>query len=182
MVNTVRSLSTLLTAIFQDGQGDNSMNAQDLRDLIVSLVSPHGGSTMEANAVATTIVAAGTYETVAGVFVAIPDAHDITVSASGVITFTGASPRHFHIVSNFDMLAGGNNKVVSAQWFKNGTTALSVPVKRKVSTGTDVGAVSVHADTVLSNGDTIQLKIANDTDTVSVTLQDAYVFAMGFLM
>ena len=42
MVDTVRTRSDLLTALFQDGQSANSITAQDMRDLIVSL-SNRGG-------------------------------------------------------------------------------------------------------------------------------------------
>lgn len=43
MTNTVRTISDLLTNLFQDGQQDKSISAQDVRDLIVStMLSQHG--------------------------------------------------------------------------------------------------------------------------------------------
>jgi hypothetical protein len=37
MVDTVRTLEDLLTNVFQDGQADGSISAQDIRDLLVSI-------------------------------------------------------------------------------------------------------------------------------------------------
>jgi hypothetical protein len=39
MVDTVRTVTSLLTTLFQDGQASGSITPQDLRDMIVSLAS-----------------------------------------------------------------------------------------------------------------------------------------------
>ena len=183
MADTKRSLSTLLTALFQDGQGGNSMSAQDIRDLIVSFDLPHGGAEMSGNAVATTFGGgAGVLATILGTFVAGASNDDITVNvAGGILTYTGTPDRHFHIVSNFDIIAAGNNKLMKAQWVKNGSTEINPPIKRLISTGADQGAIAIHADVVLSTNDTLQLKITNMTDTTTFTLEDIYTFAMGMM-
>lgn len=43
MVDTIRTQTELLTTLFQDGQPDRSITAQDIRDLIVSLRANEGG-------------------------------------------------------------------------------------------------------------------------------------------
>jgi len=45
-----------------------------------------------------------------------------------------------------------------------------------------VGLVAVHTDVMLATNDYIELWVTNETDTNAVTVQDAYVFAMGMIM
>ena len=66
--------------------------------------------------------------------------------------------------------------------FKNVTTPLPAQVKRKVGTGADLGAASVHADAVLSENDYVELKVANTTSISNITLENAYCFVMGMPM
>jgi len=154
---------------------------QELRDLIVSMSPPHGGAGMAGNATATVITAQSVFVNVAGTRVPSGFPHLITEATTGRLTYTGRSPRHFHIVANMDMLCDSGNQVLAFQWFRNGT-AIGVPVKRKIGVGTDIGAASIHADAVLSKDDYLELRVANDTGTANVTVQNLYVFAMGMLM
>lgn len=39
MADTVRTINTLLTALFEDAQPNDAISAQDMRDLIVSLAA-----------------------------------------------------------------------------------------------------------------------------------------------
>jgi hypothetical protein len=49
MVDTVRTIATLLTTLFQDGQAAGSITPQDARDLIVSLSPPEVALTFSAS-------------------------------------------------------------------------------------------------------------------------------------
>lgn len=136
---------------------------------------------MAGNASETTINTAGVYELVAGVFVGGGVGVEFTESATnGRLTYTGTPDRHMHVVSNFDMTCASNNQVLAFQWFKNGV-ALPVPVERKVSTGTDIGAASLHADVHLATGDYLELKVANLTSNANVTMKNVCLFVMGML-
>lgn len=182
MVDTKRTSSDLLTNIFQDGQADGAISANDVRDLIVSMLSPYGGGYMEGNATATTINTIDTFEDVAGTITANSALREVTCSAGGVLTYTGTPVRHFHVVTNLSMTAASNNQVIKFAWFKNGTTKLPAELHRKVGTGTDVGAASIHTDAMLSTGDTLQLKVTNGTSTASITVTHLYAFIMGMFV
>ena len=54
--------------------------------------------------------------------------------------------------------------------------------KRKVGTGSDLGAGSVHADAMLNQNDYVELKVANTTSITNITLQNVYCFVMGMPM
>jgi len=180
MPDTKRSLASLVTLLADNTSG--AISEQDLRDMLVSMAPAMGAADMEANAGATTINTAGVYEVIAGTFVAGGSPIEVTESATGGrLTYTGTPDRHFLAVANFDMLTGSNNQVTSFQWFKNGS-AIGAPLKRKVGTGTDIGAASIGTDIVMSTSDYLELKVTNDTSTATVTIQDCYIFMSGMLV
>jgi len=181
MVDTQRTAAELL-ALFADNQTAGAISANDVRDFIASVTLPYGGGYMEGNATATTINTIDVFEDVAGTITANSSLRDITCSAGGVLTYTGAPVRHFHVVTNLSMTAASNNQVIKFAWYKNGTTKLPAELHRKVGTGTDVGAASIHTDAMLSTGDTLQLKVANGTSTANVSIEYLYAFIMGMLV
>ena len=117
MVDTPQTSNNLLTTVFQDGQADGSITANDIRDLIVSLKASHGTVKLISNATVTTITVSGTYYPVTGTFVAGGSPSDITEGTDGKLTYTGASDRHFHIVSNL------------LQWTSEGGSNVTLPCK-----------------------------------------------------
>ncbi len=140
---------------------------------------PHGGGGFSDNATVTTITVQDDFYVMAGTFVA-GSLTDFTISAAGLITYTGLRTRHVHIVSNFDFTCPTNNQIIQWKWFLKGVEH-GQPVSRKAAIGPDVGAVSVHADAEMSTGDTLQLRIRNRSGTANVTVANAYVFAMGMV-
>ncbi len=135
---------------------------------------------MTENAAATTIVGQDDWEIIAGVFVAGASALDFTMSAGGLLTYTGPLTRHVHIVSNFDFTCVGANKVIQFKWFLNGSEH-GYGVSRKGAAAGDVGAVSVHDDAEMSTGDTLQLRVRNRDSADNITVGNAYLFAMGMV-
>lgn len=178
MADTQRESSDLLTSLFVDGQADGAITAGDIRDLIVSLLTPFGSIGFAGNATETTISVSGTFYVVAGTYVAGGSPRGFTESTGGVLTYTAAPDRHSHIVSNLDMTAASSNQEVSFQWHKNGSP-IGYPVTRKVGTGTDVGALSVHADAMLSTNDYLDLRVTNLTTASNVTVGNCYCYIMG---
>lgn len=179
MPETKKSYSDLISTIFQDGQPDNSITAGDMRDFIASMMMPFGSAYMEDNATATTINTIDVFEVIAGTFTAGSNLEDFTVSAAGVLTYTGDPDRLIPLVASVGLVSAADNKVFEFQWFKNGTTAIAPKQARKHPTAADVGHISVRADVLLSTDDTVQLKVANATDTANVTVQNVYLLAQG---
>lgn len=180
MSDTQRTMDDLLTNLFQDGQGANSISAQDMRDLIWSLHPPHGGASMEANATTTTFAATGVFVPVAGTWIPNSELHEFTISAAGLATYIGVPDRHCIITCTTSFFTAANNKLIKFQWFHNGTTPRPAPIERKVGTSGDVGSLAVAADVHMQTGDTFQLKVANMTDTTALTVQDAYFLATSW--
>jgi len=181
MAEIKRTSTDLLTNLFQDGQAANAISEQDQRDHIASMIMPYGGGYMEGNATETVISSSSSYVDIAGTFTQ-GNVLEFTMSSGGVLTYTGTPDRHFHLVSNFSMISAGNAKIYRFSWFKNTSTRLLPYIDRMVGTGSDVGAVSLHADAMLSNGDTLQLKVSNESDTTNMTVEAIYAFAQGMFL
>ena len=175
--------------IANDGTGDPlrdamikvNANFTELYDKDADFLPSFASTGYSGNATATVVAVSTTYYVVAGTLVEDNKSSDMTTDAAGKITYTGTVNKHFHIVSNFDMTTASSNQVVSFQWFKNGSTAISPPVKRKVGTGSDIGAASLHPDATLSTNDYIELKVTNDTSASNVTVANLYLFAQGLI-
>lgn len=176
MADTARSAADLLTLLADNTSG--AISPQDMRDVVTSLRVPQGSLGFEGNAIPTTINTVNVYELVGGTFIAGGVPWGMTESVAGRLTYTGAPDCHLHIVSNLDFICASNNQIVRFKWHLNGVP-ISRRVRRKVGTGADVGALSIHADAVLSTGDYIELMVANETSTADVTVEDIYNFSVG---
>lgn len=179
MVDTKRTQAELI-ALYADGQAAGSLTAQKHRDIIVSVAPSFGGANMTENTTETTINTVDVFENISGTFIANATLKDVTVNAAGgILTYTGAPDCHFHVVSNLSFTTASNNKVIKVQWFKNGSTGLPVHIERLVGTGSDIGSSSVHADVMLSTGDTLEMKVTNATDATNMTIRDVYTSVIG---
>ena len=146
-----------------------------------TLLPVYASCGMTANATATTISVTGTYYPISGTISAGNVSSNMTTDAAGKITYTGSDSRHFHIVSNFDMTTASNSQITSFRWYKNGV-AISRPVERKVGTGSDIGAASLHADAMLTTNDYLELKVTNLSSASTITVKNLYLFVMGMIM
>lgn len=176
---TQRTYSELTALLADNNTGD--ISPQDLRDFLESSLAPHGSLYM-ASPVETVINTQGVYEKVNGVTAATADSYLITADTAGRLTYTGASPRHFHLVASVSMTCESNNQILSFRMALNGVTMPESQLRRKVGTGTDIGSTALHADAMLSQGDYLELYVANNTSAANVTIQDLYMFAMGMMM
>ena len=178
MADQERSLADLQALLADNTQG--LISPQDLRDFLVSVVPPHG-SFNRLVAAATTITTPGTYVKAAGTTVAGADLHHFDMPLDGRLRYIGAPNIHAHVAVSLSMTTAGVNNVVGMKMAKNGTVVDSSVVRRRVSTGTDIGAAALHGDVVLATNDYLELFVTNETDTDSVTIDELYFFAMGML-
>jgi len=189
MADTQRTLTDLLTNLFQDGQADGSITEQDMRDLIVSLVNPYMGFYISTSAV-TTISASGTYYKAAGTTTETNSSSDMDDNGgtNNRIRYTGLTTRHFHIVAQASVtLATGTNQDVGIQVWKYDDSAgsgslLAHSEARNYVPHSEAVQITTHADTMLDTNDYIEIHVANHTDTNNVELNYGYMFAMGNLM
>lgn len=142
----------------------NSSNVKDTQP--DSMVSING------NATATTISVATTPVLAAGVWTDERSSH-FTNTTGGRVTYNGerdlTSP--IQVTATVDV-ASGTNKVVRVYLAKNGTVYTNSGISVRVNAGAPVSLVSLWQDSLTEN-DYIEVYVANDTDTVDVTLVDA---------
>lgn len=179
MADTERTLNDLLTNLFQDGQPEGSIDPQDMRDLIVSLVPGYGSMYISSSA-ETTIALVNTPVKVAGTTTAGAKLRDIT-HTNGRLTYTGAPIRAFIIDVALSLIVAANNKVMAIYIAKNGTPVAASEQHRKAGTGADVGNASMVVEVELNTDDYIEVFIENTTDDTNATIEHMNVVARGLV-
>ena len=178
MTDTKRTSAELISALADNISGN--ISEQDLRDLVVSMIMPHGNTDLFSNLSETTINSTNVFEVIAGVFSQGGSGVEVTESSiGGRLTYTGVPDRHFMMSANASFFSISNNQIIAFQWRKNGSILLDVPVEAKVGTGSDIGTLSCGADVMMSTDDYVELVIANETSTANVVVDHAYLFATG---
>jgi hypothetical protein len=178
MADTQRTRTDLLTNLFQDGQAANSITAQDMRDLIESLMAPHGSASLTANTTATTVAAGSVFYDVAGTWTVGGNPLFVTEATTGRLTYLGTATKCFMVTSTASMTSGSSNQATNWAIAKNGT-AVAPMIGRKIGTGSDEGAVAVSACIMLATNDYVQLQMSNDTGANNVTATEASIQMIG---
>lgn len=184
MVDTYQTLSNLITVIFKDGQIDNSISEQDLRDLIISIGQLPYGGIHTLTSVETTISDVDTY--VKGACTTqTSNLRNFDMPADNRLRYTGTIPFHMHIACSISMTAAGNNKLASFKLYKyddslgSGAVIDGSQVNRFMSIGADEGSTALHWNVILDENDYLELHMANLTDSTNITITNLYMFAMG---
>ena len=175
-MTTQRSAAELITALADNITG--AITPEDMRDIVESLKTPHGGL-YETVGTPTAIAVPGTYYKVNGTFALLPHNHLVTPDTTGRLTYTGVSDRHFHVVVSCSMTCASNNQTLGFELAHNGVPMPASQLKRRVGTGTDIGAVALHGDALLSSNDYIEIFLTNETSTAEVTMTNMYLYMMG---
>jgi len=176
MADTIRSLSDLLALLPSSGRGE--ISAADLRDMLVSIQHSRGSFSIS-SASATTISVAGTYYKAAGTTAA-GRLHNFT-HANNRVTYTGIPDVDVDIYGSLSMTTAGSNNILGMKMAKNGTVIDETIVRRKVGTGTDIGAAGIEGEATLSTNDYIELFVTNEDDTTSVTIEACNIIVNGSL-
>jgi hypothetical protein len=185
MADTVRTGSYLLASVFQDGQADGSITAQDMRDLVVSVRPPYGRISMTGlpNTSATTISNTTDYFTVAGTTALASMVHDFDQPSSGRLRYTGTVEKHMHIACSISYKAAAANQSILFQlvhYDASAATAIPLTSSRIGDLiGTSTETTAIHADAMLDTNDYLYLTVRNSTGSNNVTVEYFYIFAMG---
>ena len=175
MADTQRTASALATLFADNTSGD--ISPQDLRDFLVSAHVNYGVSYVS-TAAETTISTQDVFVKAAGTTTEIAT-RNFTHTA-GRLTYNGTPDINVYVSCCFSMTAAGNSKEIDFKIAKNGTVIDSSMIRRKVGTGTDVGAASVDSFIEgLSTNDYIELWVANHTDTTNVTIELCHLMVFG---
>lgn len=179
---TKRTSTDLITNLFQDGQAAGSITPSDMRDYIDSVVMPFGSLSMTTPA-ATTVSVAGTYVKAAGTTTISSTVEEVSDgSVNNRLIYTGTPDRHFMIEASVSMTTASNSQIVGMKIAKNGTVLDDTIVRRKVGTGSDLGAAGVQGDVQLSTNDFIELWITNESSASTVTIETLNLFIAGIFI
>ena len=179
MPDTPRTIDDLLTNLFPDGLADNSIAAQQIRDLIVSLL-PSVVALYFSTAVETVIGAPNTKVLALGTTTLTSSAHGIDMPQNNRIRYTGVTEKHFIIDVAISTLAAGNNKTIEYQLFKSGIALPETLMSEVHGTGDDHGNIAISTNVHLSPNDYIELFVSNETDATNLTVLNGTMNLLGF--
>lgn len=187
MVDTPRTLTDLLTNIFPDGLPDNSIAAQQIRDLIVSLGQVPFGGIYTDTPVETVIGSMGAYVKALGTTQA-NNLRNMDMPTDNRLRFKGAVPYHVHLACSISMKSEGNNNLAAFKLYfyddsaSAGALIDGSQVNRYIGTGADEGSTALHWDLVMDVNDYLELHVANLTNNGNITVSNFYLFGMGMPM
>lgn len=178
MADAVRSVSDLLTNLFQDGQAAGSIDPQNMRDFIVSLETPH--AVMHINVAAETIIATiDTFVKAAGTTTLLTS-HLMDMPVDNRLRNTNSvAARHFNVICSLSFTTASNNKLVKFRLAKNGVTEAASEIRNQSATGADEGTVTLTTHLELSQNDYVELFVANGTDSTNITIERMTIIAQG---
>ena len=177
MTDTMRSLATLAT-LLADNEA-SAISPQDIRDAILATVQPGYAEMYVSSSAATTLADTTTWVDAGGTFT-LADANNWEMTENGRLYYTGAADREVNINASVSMTAAGVNVVVEWSIGVDGTVLTPSIIRRKIGTGSDVGAAAVIAHADISNGSYVSLMVRNITSATTVTADLANVVVFDF--
>jgi len=177
MADTARTKAALAAILADNTSG--AISPQDVRDFLETM-HPSFGSLYFSSAAATTITVAGTFYKAAGTTTQV-SANRFTVGTNR-LTYTGTPTIHTHIAASYSMTTAGTNDILGIAIAKGGSVLTHSILKRKIGTGSDVGAAACHADVSLATNEYIELWVTNYDATATVTLDLGYLFILGMMV
>lgn len=187
MADTKRSLSQLLTQLFQDGQSEG-ISAQDIRDLVVSLQPAHADCYVTTPA-ASVVTVAGTYVKGAGTTTFHDDSLGFDAGGeSNRLRYTGMIECHACIRGSVSLTCNQNNRIIGLKIYHydasagTGSVLAKGNIRQAIGTGSDVISMPIDSDVHLDTNDYIEIWVTDETGASSVTLNQMYLSATGVLV
>lgn len=178
MADTQRTISTLLTALFQDGQAAGEIDAQDIRDLIKSLQFSYASMTVSSSA-ATVIAGAGTYVKLAGTTALNASVENFTMPANNRLVYGGAADRAAIVMIQASLVCGTAAQELGLALALNGSEIAASAVKGEAVSASKAFQLTCVAFTELTNGDYIEAFGVNHTGTNNITADPLHMLAVG---
>jgi hypothetical protein len=174
MADTARTFTNLVTNLFQDGQADDSITPQDLRDLIISMQSEHGGIYVSTPA-STSIAVAGTAVKGAGTTTLFGEtANKFDMPTDNRLRYTGTPTRTVKVSANIsvELDTAIVSKLLTAKIYKNGAL-ITGAVNQAFAPATTAKPVQISVDAMVSLAlnDYVEVWVANEDSTDNVTIQ-----------
>ena len=176
MAETMRSIATLQSLLADNTVG--AISPQDIRDAIIATIQPGHGELSITSTAVTTVSDTTTWLNGAGTYALSGNAMNWDMNTNGQLRYTNAAARVVHIAASVSFTTGGSNEIVELAVGKNGSPITPSIVQRKVGSGSDVGAVALHAFTNVTTNDYLTIMVRNITNTSNITLETANLFGM----
>lgn len=168
MADTQRLVATLQGLLPSTGTGD--IDAQDLRDFLVS-AQPGFGQLYITSSAATTISAANTYYSAAGTWALGGTAQKFSRGADNQLRYDGVPTYYGLIVASFAITSASSSQACRVALAKNGTILNGGDVSVYLgTTGSAPGMGCVVAITSLATNDYLGIYLRNDTGANNLTL------------
>ena len=184
MVDTARTVTDLITNLFQDGQAAGSITPQDLRDLIVSMQAEHGGIYVSTPA-STTIAVADTYVKGAGTTTLFgATANEFDMSTDNRLRYIGTPTRTalVNLSVGLELDTAIVDKALGIQLFKNGTLIPGTTARGwAAATTVKPTNISTSAMVELANNDYVEAWVANIDSTDNVTIRTMNMTAIALV-
>lgn len=136
---------------------------------------PSALAVLSSNATDTIIAASNTPVPIAGTWIEKPTTSLHTVSAAGVITYTGTVAHVANVAMSFSLEGQGGADVFTVYLYKNGSPIADFKRPFEASGVGDPISVTMVWSEIMDPGDTFQAYIENNTDSSDVLAQEAVI-------
>lgn len=130
----------------------------------------HGSSYFNASGT-TTCTIASTYYQVKSTSTSVSLSDFTMDSATGYLTYTGATTKKFMVSVPISVSSDTNNVVNTWAIAKNGTPITASEIIRKIGTSGDVGTLALTCEVTLAQNDVVAVKVQSDTATNVLTIE-----------
>lgn len=96
------------------------------------------------------------------------------------LQYDGTEPARCMIIATLSFTCVSNNQILEFALFINGDEATASLMRTKVTTGTDVKAITIMSHPTMSNGDYVEVWCRNTTSDADITVEHGHVHAMAF--
>jgi hypothetical protein len=148
---------------------------------IVETFKPDRAQIYISAAAETTIVSAGVYVKAAGTtaFSSSPTPHNFNGPEDNRLRYLGSSPRVVCVDGTVSMTSAASNITLQIAFAKNGVVVPETQVRRRIGTGSDVGAMPITGMFELDTNDYVELWISNATNNGNITVETMNLTALG---
>jgi len=134
---------------------------------------------LNGNAAASPTITAGTPQRIGGTATqGHADGFTFTAANGGRMTYDGGATKDFLITVSISMTSSKNNTIIWGYVALNGTEVAKSEFRRKVATGTDIGAAAMTCELELATDDTIDVMVDQTVTNGTVTAETLNVSIM----
>lgn len=171
--------SAELLAFFVNNVSGN-ITPSMVRDLIESCIPSMGGMHFDDPGTTTTITDVDEFVKAENAST-IHSAYRFSQPQNNRLQYDGDVACRSAITATLSFTCAANNQVLAFAIAVNGVISDASIIRTKVTTGTDVKAVTITAHPTLEPGDYVEVWVANDTSVANITLEHGHVHAQAFI-